>query len=102
MRSWRDGTPEEQAAAIEIARQRKAAYQLAFSAASGTAVLRDLEAFCRGRRTCFHPDPRVHAALEGRREVLLRINEHLDAEPEQLLDLYGAVLPEKKGDQDDE
>jgi len=87
--------------AIEFMRQRKAAYQLAFSAPSGAAVLEDLEKFCRARRTCFHADPRIHAALEGRREVYLRIKEHLDMTPEEMLEHYGAVLPEQKGDQDD-
>lgn len=88
--------------AVEFFRQRKAAYQLAFSAASGTAVLEDLAKFCRASSSCFHADPRIHAALEGRREVFLRIREHLDLSPEEMVEHYGAVLPEQKGDQDDE
>lgn len=36
-------------------------------------VLADLRDFCRARETTFDADPRVHALLEGRREVWLRI-----------------------------
>ena len=41
--------------------------------ASGQKMLADLDRFCRGNKSTFSPDPRVHALLEGRREVLLRI-----------------------------
>lgn len=37
-------------------------------------VLFDLDMFCRMKESTFHPDQRVHAVLEGRREVGLRIN----------------------------
>lgn len=39
----------------------------------GEKMLADLNRFCRGNATCFDPDPRIHALLEGRREALLRI-----------------------------
>ena len=39
----------------------------------GQKVLADLNRFCRGNSSAFHADPRVHALLEGRREVLLRL-----------------------------
>lgn len=39
-------------------------------------VVEDLKRFCRADQTTFHPDARVHAVLEGRREVYLRINEY--------------------------
>lgn len=39
----------------------------------GRKVLADLRKFCRGDQSTFHTDPRVHALLEGRREVFLRI-----------------------------
>lgn len=51
-------------------------------------VLEDLRTFCRAEATCFHQDPRMHAVLEGRREVWLRIQEHLNYTPEELLVLY--------------
>lgn len=51
-------------------------------------VLKDLAKFCRAHKTCFHADPRVHAAMEGRREVFLRIVEHLNLSYEELFRLY--------------
>ncbi len=62
--------------------QRQAAYQ-----AIPPDVLIDLAEFCRANETCFHQDPRVHAALEGRREVWLRIQEHIHLTPAQLVAL---------------
>lgn len=40
---------------------------------SAEKMLADLDRFCRGNKSTFSPDARVHALLEGRREVLLRI-----------------------------
>jgi hypothetical protein len=68
--------------------QRKRAYAMAFDGVSGEAVLKDLASFCRANESCFHPDPRVHAVMEGRREVWLRIQEHLKLTEEQLLTIY--------------
>lgn len=51
-------------------------------------LLEDLAKFCRASRSTFDPDPRVHAVLEGRREVWLRIEKHLGLNPEQLLKIY--------------
>lgn len=39
----------------------------------GEKVIADLRDFCRANKTTFDADPRVHALLEGRREVILRI-----------------------------
>lgn len=36
-------------------------------------VLADLNRFCRGNQSTYQSDPRAHALLEGRREVLLRL-----------------------------
>ncbi len=52
-------------------------------------VLRDLGKFCRANVTTFNPDPRVHAALEGRREVWLRIVTHLKLSEDELFLLLG-------------
>lgn len=62
--------------------QRQAAYR-----AIPVDVLVDLAEFCRANESCFHQDPRVHAALEGRREVWLRIQEHVHLTPAQLMAL---------------
>jgi hypothetical protein len=55
----------------------------------GQEVLADLAKFCRAHETCFHPDARAHAVAEGRREVFLRIQRHLNLSDEQLWQLYG-------------
>ncbi len=69
---------------IEQLRQLKAAYQVALGNEHGGFVARDLAKFCRADESCFDADPRVHAALEGRREVWLRINDFLTLSPEEL------------------
>lgn len=51
-------------------------------------VLKDLARFCRANESTFHIDPRMHAVLEGRREVWLRIQEHLQFTPEQIYALH--------------
>lgn len=68
---------------------RQKAYQLTFPDTPPIkTVLADLEEFCRAKDTCFHADPRVHAVLEGRREVFLRIKKHLDLSTEELIEYY--------------
>ena len=52
------------------------------------AVLKDLARFCRAHESTFDADPRAHALAEGRREVWLRIQNHLKLSPEQLWSLY--------------
>lgn len=68
--------------------QRQRAYKLAFNGESGRIILEDLARFCRASETCFHPDPRIHAVMEGRREVWLRITEHLNLSQEELANLH--------------
>jgi len=85
---------------LDYLRERKAAYQLTFAGAHSERVMTDLRKFCRAEATCFHADPRVHAVLEGRREVFLRIQEHLSLGLEDLAALYGAVGTATDGDPD--
>ncbi len=77
---------EEQAASLfaDTAELQKA-YQIAFSGASGTAVLADLRRFCRADQPCWDADQRIHALLEGRREVFLRLNDQINLPVEDLL-----------------
>lgn len=63
--------------------QRQAAYR-----AMVPEVLLDLAEFCRANESCYHEDPRTHARLEGRRDVWLRIQEHLHLTPAQLMALF--------------
>lgn len=74
--------------AFDFIRGRKRAYQLAFGSVWGQMVLIDLAKFCRANDSCYDPDPRVHAALEGRREVWLRIQQHINLPSDQLYALY--------------
>jgi len=79
----------ERLSAKELLHQRKQAYQRTFPRnLSVEAVLSDLAQFCRASKSTYHPDPRTHALLEGRREVWLRIAEHLSMSEDELFDKY--------------
>lgn len=52
-------------------------------------VLKDLAKFCRANESTFEADARLHAVLEGRREVWLRIQDHLNLTPDELWAKYG-------------
>lgn len=53
-------------------------------------VLADLYKFCRAHRPTFHQDARVHALLEGRREVYERMTDALRTPPPTVEDILGA------------
>lgn len=79
-----------------ILSERKSAYERVFDAGNSVnpdtrIVLQDLEKFCRVKETTFHADARIHAALEGRREVMLRIHDYLSLNLEQLTKKYGGI-----------
>jgi hypothetical protein len=82
---------------FETARQylasRRTAYIRTFLAPGATLVLKDLSKFCRANESTFHTDPRAHAVAEGRREVWLRIQRHLQLTDDQLWDIYGGKSP---------
>lgn len=69
--------------------RRRTAYVKTFQGPFGEEVLADLAKFCRANQSTFHPDPRVHAVAEGRREVWLRISQHLNLTDDQLWRMYG-------------
>lgn len=71
--------------------RRQQAYKQVFNPESEAVkvVLKDLADFCRAQDTAFHPDPRIHAVLEGRREVWLRIEKHLNLDQKILWKTYG-------------
>lgn len=73
---------------LHFFQNRKRAYQLAFTSPAGQQVLTDLASFCRAEETCVVPGDRDKTlVLEGRREVWLRIQQHLHLTDEQLVDL---------------
>lgn len=73
---------------IDFLRLRKRAYQFAFPDPKNSPVLKDLAKFCRADKTCFDENERRHAVAEGRREVWLRIQQHLNLQPDELYELY--------------
>lgn len=52
------------------------------------AVLKDLARFCRAHESTHEADARDSLIFEGRRQVWLRIEHHLQLTPEQLWELY--------------
>lgn len=76
----------------QMLRERQVAYQRVFGdpirSADVAIVLRDLAAFCRAGNSTFHADARLHALLEGRREVWLRIRDHVDLRLDELTAKY--------------
>lgn len=68
---------------------RQVAYLKTFAGPYSDTVLRDLAKFCRAHDSTFHPDPHVAAKMDGRREVWLRISQHLKLDDEALWNLYG-------------
>lgn len=69
---------------------RQRAYLVVFDGGSELVkvVLEDLAKFCRADNSAFHADPRIHALIEGRREVWLRIQDHLKLDSEALWARY--------------
>ena len=70
--------------------RRRTAYVKAFLNPYGQEVLQDLAKICRANQTTFHSDARVHAVAEGRREVWLRISQHLSLTDDDLWRIYGS------------
>lgn len=70
-------------------RGRQHDYQITFSGVQAQRVLADLARFCRAHRSTFHPEHAASDRLDGRREVWLRIQQHLKLDDEQLWKLYG-------------
>ena len=69
--------------------QRRRAYEVVFASELGRTVLEDLASFCRANETCIVPGDRdAMFILEGRREVWLRIQQHINLSVEELWALY--------------
>lgn len=73
---------------LDFLRLRKRAYQFAFPDPKNSEVLKDLARFCRANSSAFNADDRLHALAEGRREVWLRIQQHLNLQPDELYEIY--------------
>lgn len=86
---------ESENKAKEAVLHRQAAYKrlLGTKEPDASTILVDLAKFCRAHESTFNADARLHAVAEGRREVWLRIEQHLELTGEELWDLY----PKRKG-----
>lgn len=75
---------------LDFLRGRRHAYRMVFDRENvyTEAVLKDLAKFCRAHETTFAPDARAHAVMEGRREVWLRIQAHLQLTDEEAYKLF--------------
>lgn len=78
--------------------RRQRQYKLTFGSPAGQDVLADLAKFCRANDSAWSNDARHHARYEGRREVWLRIQQHMQLSTEQLYAMYGG-LPANNGEQ---
>jgi len=76
--------------------RRRGAYRDVFRGPNAEIVLGDLSRFCRAHESTFHPDARAHAVAEGRREVFLRISEHLHLSEDELWALRARGLPDSE------
>lgn len=74
--------------AVAYLQRRRRAYITSFAGPVGALVLADLARFCRANESTFHPDERPHLLLEGRREVWLRIQQHLNLTDNELAAIY--------------
>ena len=73
-------------------KSRAFAYRMVFDEKNQytKTVLKDLARFCRAHESTFQADERKHAVLEGRGEVWLRLQEHLNLEAEEFMALHRA------------
>lgn len=76
--------------AFRFLQRRRQAYQRTFPKGSYDAqiVLADLAKFCRAHDSTFHPTAAVANRLDGRREVWLRLQNHLQLTEEELWELH--------------
>lgn len=68
--------------------RRRTAYLNTFKGPVARMVLKDLARFCSAADSTIDENPRVQEARDARREVWLRIQEHLHMGDEELWKLY--------------
>jgi hypothetical protein len=73
---------------IDFITSRKRNYQTTFGSEIGGRVFRDIVRFAKTGETFYHEDPHVRGMIEGRREVVYRIADHLNLSPDELLAKY--------------
>ena len=70
--------------------RRQQAYRTTFQGPVANIVLKDMAKFCRAHESTANPDPHIAARLDGRRELWLRVQHHLNLTQEQLWALYNS------------
>ncbi len=84
--------------ALRFINRRSTAYRTTFTGVGPSrVVMADLARFCRASKSTAHPDPYMAARFDGRREVWLRIREHLDLTQEELYRLYAGAEKDPGG-----
>ena len=78
----------EDALAFLMSRQR--AYITTFRNPVGEMVLKDLSKFCRAHESTYNVNERLEGIMQGRRDVWLRIAQHLNLSSDELWKLYGS------------
>lgn len=80
---------QAQDATARLLRTRQEAYRRIFVPSGDLdVVLSDLGRFCRGDRSAFDADQRIHALLTGRQEVWIRIMDHIKLPLDDLIEKY--------------
>ncbi len=75
-------------AAKDFLRTRGQAYRNTFKGIHAETVIEDLAKFCRANESTFNTDPRLEGILQGRREVWLRITQHLNLTEDELWSFF--------------
>ncbi len=75
-------------AAKDFLRNRGQSYRNTFKGIYAERVLEDLAKFCRANESTFNTDPRLEGILQGRREVWLRITQHLNLTEDELWSFF--------------
>lgn len=86
-------------ALVEYLQRRQRAYRAVFGNLDSEdvrIVLHDLAVFARAHSTAFNSDPRIHALLEGRREVYYRIKDHTQLSDDLMYEKYVAADIQRK------
>lgn len=68
--------------------RRRYAFIKTFDGPLAAEVLKDIARFCRAHESTHDANERDSLIFEGRRQVWLRIQEHLRLTPDQLWELY--------------
>lgn len=80
---------------LDFLRWRKRAYQLSFPDPKNNECLKDLAKFCHADEVCGGGNLYLLGVADGRREVWLRIQKHLNLQPDQLYEIFNrpSTLP---------